>query len=445
MKLLICWLLLILLCFVVDLVSDRVAVQAALPYMGVAMNVGLLMLGAWLTGLLVKRIKLPKVSGYLLFGILVGPFALSLIDRNQRDELQFAGDLAVSLIALTAGGEMKWHWLRDQIGKLFTIAGVMIVIVWLVVSGAVFAGSTLIPFLAEQPTAIRAVAAVLIGVIAAANSPAIVMAVINETRADGPVARTTLAVTICKDMAMVVVFAATLTFCKAFTDEDATISGGFLLAVAVQLIGSLAVGGVLGAAMALYVRRIGAHLVIFVIGCCMLIALVGEQAFTVAGQTIHFEPLLMGLAAGLIMENLWSEVTDPLFHEIESLSLPVFCLFFGAAGARLELGVFAEWRVLLVLLVIVLLRTGAVWASCRVAGPMVKLDPEWRGRLWLGFIPQAGVALALVMLADNAFDNAPWMKQTAALLLGAVAVNMLLGPLGFRWALAKSGEAKGEE
>ena len=435
-----CTVLLLVVCYLVDQLGDTVALRVELPYIGVAMNVGLLMLGAWLTGMLVARAGMPKVSGYLLFGVLIGPFALSLIDREERGELQFAGDLAVSLIALTAGGEMRWSWLKDQIGKLFTIAGVVIVGVWIAVSGAVFLGSSLIPFLAEQSASVRLVASILIGVIAAANSPAIVMAVINETDADGPVSRTTLAVTICKDMAMVVVFAATLTLCKALIDENTSLSGGFLLAVAVQLIGSLAVGAAIGAAMALYVRGVGAHLVIFVIGCCMVIALVGEQYFKIAGQSIHFEPLLMGLAAGLIMENLWSEVTHPLFHEIESLSLPVFCLFFGATGAQLELGVFGQWQVLLVLLALVLVRTGSVWGSCWLAGRAVKLEPQWRGRLWLGFIPQAGVALALVLLTEKALGQYAWVGEMKALLLGVVAVNMLLGPLGLRWALGKSGE-----
>ncbi len=440
MRIVFCWVLLLAACYLVDQLGDQVANVVRLDYISVAMNVGLLMLGAWLSGLMVARVGLPRVSGYLLFGLLVGPFALNLIDDKQGEGLRFAGDLAVSLIALTAGGEMNWNWLKDQIGKLFTIAGVVIVVVWVGVSGVVYVGSAWIPFLAEQPDAVRVVAAVLIGVIAAANSPAIVMAVINESNAEGPVSRTSLAVTICKDMAMVVVFAATITLCRVMVDDSASLSGGFLLAVAVQLIGSLAVGAAIGAAMALYVRGVGAHLVVFIIGCCMLIALVGEQAFTVGGQSIHFEPLLMGLAAGLIMENLWSEVTDPLFHEIESVSLPVFCLFFGAAGAQLQLGVFGEWRVLVVLLILVAVRLATVWGSCVIAGRMVKLDKAWRGRLWLGFVPQAGVALALVLLSEKALGDAEWVQEMKALLLGMVAVNMLLGPLGLRWALARSGE-----
>jgi Kef-type K+ transport system membrane component KefB len=315
--------------------------------------------------------------------------------------------------------------------------------VWVVVGAATYALLGFVPGASDSPVSARVVLSVLLGLVAAANSPAVVMAMINEYRAEGPLARTTLAVTIFKDMLMVVLFATVLALGRGWISEHETVSATFLLAVGVQLVGSLVLGAAAGAVMALYVHRVGSHLVIFLIGACMAFALVGEQKLVLLGEGLHMEPLLMGLAAGMMMENLWPAESEPLFGTIEAMSLPVYCLFFALAGAKVDLTVLATVWAAGVVAVLVVMRGATVWASVGVAARLVGFDAEQRGRLWMGFIPQAGIALALAALVSKTFEaqTDPIFANVLSLLIGMIAINEIVGPIGLRYSLLRSGEA----
>lgn len=423
--------------------------------MRTAMNVGLLMLGAWLTGLLFEKIHLPRISGYLVFGVLVGPqfwpqimqglgladhaIANPLIESDELPLMAFASDLAIALIAVTAGGEIRLSWLRKELRPVSLITGIELLTVWSVVGVAVFIAQSYVPLIDDASLTSRIVLSALTGLVAATNSPAVVIAMITEYRATGVLARTTLAVTIFKDMLMVVLFAASLAIGKGLVDENTSISPAFLIVVSAQLVGSLALGAIIGMAMAWYVHKVRQHLVFVVLGSCMLLAMLGEQVFEVGGQLMHFEPLLMGLTAGLVMRNAWPKETEPLFESVERMSLPVYCLFFALAGAKLDLHVLLQlW---IVVLVLVAVRTAALCGSVTLASRLAKLPTEVRGKMWMGFVPQAGISLALASLISKAFP-ADANIQVDSVLIGMVAIHELLGPIGFRYALLRSGETR---
>src|SRR5690606_32659188 len=113
------------------------------------------------------------------------------------------------------------------------------------------------------------------------------------------------AVTVCKDLLLIVAFASVMAVSRTLIDEGSELSPAFLIGVLVQLFGSFLVGGLFGVAMAWYVGRVGAHLPVFVVGCCLLVALIGEVKLPAAGSLVHLEPLLMALTAGLVMQNVW--------------------------------------------------------------------------------------------------------------------------------------------
>ncbi len=459
MRMLASLILLLVLAFIVDQFAARWVdlPDDTVESMRTALSVGLLLLGAWLAGLCFDRIHLPKISGYLIFGVVVGPFLPEVLDGmaggalpaalkdglisyEQLPRLQFISDLAIALIALTAGGEIRLRWLRGQIRAVSLITVIELISVWAVVGVAVFMLERYVPLIQDAPLSHRIVMAALVGLVAAANSPAVVMAMINEYRAEGPLARTTLAVTIFKDMLMVVLFASTLAIGRGWVSESETLSATFLLAVAVQLLGSLLLGAVAGAVMAFYVHRVGSHLVIFLVGSCMAFALFGEQKFTLLGESLHLEPLLMGLAAGMVMENIWPDESEPLFGTIEAMSLPIYCVFFALAGAKLDLTVLATLWAAGVVGALFAIRAAIVWASVTGAAWLVGFDPAQRGRLWMGFIPQAGIALALASLIQKAFPTDAQVN-VENILIGLIAVNELIGPVAFRRGLLTSGEA----
>ena len=439
MRILLCLVALVAVSFLVSLASGRFAETPDALGMASALHVGLLMLAAWLAGRLFDLIRLPKISGYIALGILVGPFALGLIDKQALGSLGFINDLAVALVAITAGGEIRLNWIRDRLGKLGVLIGVDVAVILAVSTAALYFGRPLIPFMADETARTAFFIALLGGTIMIANSPTVVIAMISEYRARGPLAQTTLAFTVLKDLVLIVLFATVTSLTRGALDEQTQLSASFLVGVLVQLVGSVGLGAVIGVLMAWYVHRIGSHLVFFVVGSCLAIALIGEMVIHVADQKVHLEPLLMALSAGLLMQNVWPRRSEPLFHAIEEMSLPVYCLFFGLAGAKIDLMAFATmWYVALGL---VALRAACVWAGvtagCRLAG----ITGDWTGRLWLGMIPQAGVTLVLITLISRAFEaDFGWGRELASILIAMLVVHEILGPIGFRWALVRSGE-----
>lgn len=439
MKILFSLLALIGLTWLVNEATGRFAETPDAQTMGAALHVGLLMLVAWLAGRLFDRVGLPKISGYIILGIIVGPYVLGLIDKEGLKSLGFINDLAVALIAITAGGEIKLDWIRDRLGQLLTLIGVDVLVILAVSTAALFFGRSLIPFMADESTKTAFFIALLGGTIMIANSPTVVIAMISEYHARGPLSQTTLAFTVLKDLVLIVLFATVTSLTKGALDEQTELSAGFLVGVLIQLVGSVGVGAIFGLLMAWYVRRIGSHLVFFIVGACLMIALIGEIMIHVAGQHVHFEPLLMALSAGLLMQNVWPRRSEPLFHTIEEMSLPVYCLFFGLAGAKIDLHAFAAmWYVALAL---VALRAVCVWAGVTAGCKLAGLKGDWVGRLWLGMIPQAGVTLVLITLISKAFEGQfGWGGELASILIAMLVVHEIVGPFGFRWALGRSGE-----
>src|SRR5439155_1714836 len=204
-------------------------------------------------GELAKRVRLPRVTGALLIGFAAGPAWLGLIRRDEANALQLVADAAVALIALAAGTQLTletWRTGRTAFARLATGAiafpfAVVTLVAWSVSRG--------LPIAAHQPWLDRLTVALVLGTLAAAASPAITLAMIDEMRARGPLARSLLAVTVAQDVAVPILFTAVLLGSKALASAGAlqlTVAG----VAALELAGSLAVGVAIGALLAQYTR-----------------------------------------------------------------------------------------------------------------------------------------------------------------------------------------------
>src|SRR5437660_1601983 len=176
---------------------------------------GFLLLAALAGGELAKRVRLPRVTGALLIGFAAGPAWLGLIRRDEANALQLVADAAVALIALAAGTQLTletWRTGRTAFARLATGAiafpfAVVTLVAWSVSRG--------LPIAAHQPWLDRLTVALVLGTLAAAASPAITLAMIDEMRARGPLARSLLAVTVAQDVAVPILFTAVLLGSKA--------------------------------------------------------------------------------------------------------------------------------------------------------------------------------------------------------------------------------------
>lgn len=405
---------------------------------GVTLSLGFLLLGSWLLGEIVAPFGLPRVVGYLVFGVLAGPGLLPALGlpapvaANELELLRKLDALAISLIALVAGGEIKVAFLRGMLGRIATLLATQVgLILFGVGVVAFFLVLPMVPSLSGLPTPAAIHLSLVAGLLCVANSPAIVIAMIAETGARGPMCDTALAATVSKDLVLVVLLTIMLAFVPiAFGSADEGGSGGLVGEAVWHLAGSIGFGVVVGIAMHFAATKIEKRIDVFIVLCGFAIAF--------ASDALHLAPLLVALVAGFTQANIWPERSERMFHSIETLLLPVYCVFFATAGAGIRIdAVLALWPVALLL---VGSRLVLVWAGTTAGAKLARLDPGIRPWIWTAFTPQAGVAIALANEVAKAIGDRPFVPDLAALFLAAIAINEVLGPLLMKWGLQRAGE-----
>lgn len=394
---------------------------------GVSLALGYLLLSAYFIGGLFKGVGLPKLTGYIATGIVVGPSVLGLVDESMLGSLRIVNGVAIALIALTAGSELEYRAMRPLFRSIRAISMYGVLGTALLLSCAVYFVRGFLPFMQRLTDIEAMVLALVLGVVMVAQSPAVVVALRDEMEAEGPVASTVLGVVVIADLVVILLFALTSSLAKA------VLGGGLDMiqtarALAWELLGSLVAGAVIGYLLALYLRRVQGGAALFVLLVAFVIAEVGQR--------LHFDPLLVALAAGMFLRNLTS-AGEALHAHIEATSMPVYILFFAAAGANLHLDVLLVVGGPAVLFVVV--RGVGLLSGSAIGARLADAPAAVRRYAGFGLLPQAGLALALSMLFAKTFPE--FGAEAAALTLGVVALNELIAPALYRYALVRSGEA----
>ncbi|MEN8375141.1 MAG: cation:proton antiporter [Gemmatimonadota bacterium] len=397
-----------------------------------AIMLGFSLLAAYIAGGAAAAIGLPRVTGYVLIGIAVGPFALEVLSADMVEDLRTIDELALALIALTAGGELKIKDLRRMLAQIVGVSIAVLAIVVTGISAMVILARPLLPLLADRPLGFTVAVALLLGIWCANSSPDATIAVINETGSRGPVTETILGVTVFKDVLVIIAFAAALSFAGPLVQPDANLDASVLATVAWEVGGALVLGALAGWGFSLYLVRIGVR--------SILATLIFTFVLTIIAHELHVELLLLAIAAGFVIEN-FSQAGDQLLNAVEANAIVVFALFFALAGAALDLGALAEfWAVALV---VVVARLGLTWAGVWAAGRVVALREGVSRLAWRGLISQAGVTLGLSLLVQDAFPD--WGGTFVAVTAAVIIVHLLVGPVLLKTALLASGEAHGRQ
>lgn len=390
---------------------------------------GFVLLAAYTCGELAARLRLPKITGYIVAGLLCGPYLLNLFSLGVVEDLKLINNLAIGLIALTAGAEMRLDGLRAVGRTLGLVLLIKATLILLVVIATILALRPMLPFLADASWPLVAAVGMIFGVLAVETSPAATIAVINETGARGRLSDITLGVAVSKDVLMVVLLAVAISLARLFSTPGASFDAEILLRVGKDLLVSVASGATLGVAIIVYIKYARAEMWLFIIAAVFLTTALAER--------FHLEAVLIFIVAGFIVQN-FSRYGDHFIHPVEAVSLPVYVVFFSIAGAGLDLGSLRS--VWLIPLVLVVVRIGAIYLGAQLATTLAGEPPAVRRNAWLGFISQAGVVLGLVIIVEQ---NLPGLgSEMQPIVLGMIGINLILGPVAFKLALARAGETR---
>jgi Kef-type K+ transport system membrane component KefB len=390
---------------------------------------GFLILAAYTIGEIATSIRLPKIVGYLAAGVVFGPSVLNTVTLESQRELAPVGSLAIALIAFLAGAELRWSEVRERGRTIVRILFAEFTLSFVAIALLLVLLRAWIPFLRDSPTNQGIAFSMLFAAIAVVHSPAVTMALLTETGARGPVARTTLGVVLVSDVVVVLLFSGVLALARYLVPPGgADVAAVSLGGVAWEIGGAVLIGSVLGGAVALYLRFVHRELFLFAI----IVAFFGAEI----ARLTHVETLLTLLTAGFVMENVSRHGEgEVLRHAMERSAAPVFVVFFALAGAAMALReVGALW---FLIIPIILVRAGAMCAGTLLGARWAGAQREGR-YVWMGLISQAGVAIGLASVVVQVYPNRGAQIQT--LFLAVLAINQTVGPILFRHALSQSGE-----
>jgi len=395
---------------------------------GTELAFGFLLLSAFFTGKIVSRFGFPKLTGYLISGVISGSYVLGLVTLDMGKSLKVVSNLAVCIIALTAGLELNLKKLRPTISTLRAITFFAVIGAQFAIAGALLAMKPLLPFMQGMTTEQTLAVAFVIGVALSAQSPAVVMALLSETGADGPLSQVVLGSVVLADLVVLFMYSAAATVTTALIGGNVDILEAGL-AVTWKLVGSMVFGVAIGMLMGRFLVSVRRGSVLFGVMVCVVVAEIGER--------IELDPLIVMLSAGLWIENFSRANAHDLLSGFESAQLPVFLVFFALAGGKID--IYQLYASLLPVVVVVLVRTISFYFGSKIACARTGAAPIVAKNAWIGLMPQSGLALALALLVQSSFPT--FGKDAAVIVFGVVGVNELISPVILRAIIVRSGEA----
>ncbi len=381
--------------------------------LAMAMAFGLLLSRA------MKYLRLPNVTGFLIAGLIIGPYCLKLFPADSLESASSITTVALGFIAFSIGDEFKLSHIRQIGSKALTITVFQALMATFLVD--------LVLWLCRFPLPI----VLTLGAIATATAPAATLMVVRQYKARGPLTSTLLPVVAMDDALGLVVFAISLALARAFGSGEALSIQSTLLDPLREIALSLLVGLALGAVVAYVTRFFRSRSNKLCV--CLTAVLLG----TALAEMWGLSSLLLCMSIGAAFVNLKSESEASLILEqCDRWTPPLFMLFFVISGAELDLAVLPTVGLLGVLYL--LARSAGKYFGASLGSSLVKADPNIRKYLGLTLLPQAGVAIGMAQVVIGALPE--YGASIRAVVLCATLVYELAGPPLTKWALGKAGE-----
>lgn len=377
----------------------------------VIVAIAVMLLAGYLMSRVTKMLKLPNVTGYIVAGIIIGPYCLKIIPTGVVQGMSFLADIALAFIAFSTGVFFKLSTLKKNGGKNIVIT----------VFEALLA-SILVFFVMYFALKMSLAFSIVLASLAAATAPASTMMTIRQTGAHGDFVDTLLQVVALDDVVGLIAFSVAIAVATASLSGQIT-AKNILLPIVYNLV-AFVVGGVLGFILKLLIsnRSSDNRLIIAV---AIIFTFCGICTF------MDVSPLLGCMAMGTVYRNASGD--DKLFKQLNYFTPPILLLFFVRSGVNFDLGALVSTdsiggTSLLVIGVVyffvrILGKYGGAFLGCLV----VRKDKKVRNWLGLALIPQAGVAIGLAALAARTIGGETGSAMETIILASSVLYE-LIGP-----------------
>lgn len=383
----------------------------------------LMLLAGLLLGRLGKLVKLPNVTGYLIAGLLLGPAVFNIIPAEMVDGFTIISDIALGFIAFSVGSGFSLNYFRR-------VGAAPIVIAILESFGAIILVSVVLILCGFDLKL-----SIMLGAIAAATAPAQTIMVINQYKAQGSLTSMLLSVVAIDDAVALIGFGFATTIVNTMSAGAA--GANLILSILSPFyeIGiSLVIGALISLIMKFILRYFHKHSNRL---CIIIFSVLFSYWFA---NLLGGSPLMACMTLGAFLVNIYNEIDD-IVKVSESFTPPIYMIFFVISGAGFQLSALAGIGVIGLLYVV--LRVIGKMAGSWAGGRITKQEPKISKYLGPTLMPQAGVALGLVVVAGAAVPE--YAAQIRTIILCSTFIYSIIGPIAAKMALQKAGEIQIEK
>ena len=407
--------------------------------MSTLLSISIAMLAGLLMTRLVKPLKLPDVTAYLVAGILIGPYCLGALNidglgftsMSAVSSLSLISEVALGFIAFSIGNEFRLNDLKNT-GKQAVVVGIVQAL-----TATIFVDIALVIVHLIMPGKLSVAQAITLGAIATATAPAATLMVVRQYKAKGPLTNLLLPVVALDDAVGLIVFAVSFGIARTLNSGTADLIS-ILLNPLVEIVASLLLGSVLGWLLTKLETLFNSNTnrLNMTIAFVFLTASLSMLEFEVGSVSIGFSSLLVCMMLGTVFCNL-CPLSEDLMEKSDKWTAPLFALFFVISGAELELSVFSDVAIVGIGIVYILFRSFGKCFGSSISTRWVKCPPSVCKYLGITLLPQAGVALGMCITARQLGAEGDLIRN---IILFSVLIYELFGPLLTRQALTKAGD-----
>lgn len=372
-----------------------------------------------LSGKIVKQIKLPNVTGYLIIGLIAGPSCLNIVSSGMVNSFQIISKLALGFIAFSIGTEFKFSYIK-KLGS-----APVVIAIFESIGAVVFVSAAMI--LLGQPVQL----ALVMGAIAAATDPAATILVAKQYKAKGPVINTLIPVVAIDDATALMSYGICVAIAKVYTTGH--ISVATLLNPVREIFGSLVFGIVLGMIFTVLIHFFTGR------GNRLAITIAMVSLAVSVSDIIELSPLLTCMAMSVTVVNT-SHNCKVVFEQMDRMTPPIFMMFFFMSGAGLDIGILPTIGVIGVAYIV--FRVIGKIGGAAFGAKLSKADKNVQKYLGIGLIPQAGVAIGLATMSGAVVPQ--YSSIITAIVLCGTVIYELVGPICTKIMLTRLGEIKPE-
>jgi NhaP-type Na+/H+ or K+/H+ antiporter len=398
---------------------------------------GLIVLLGFISGEAARKIGLPRVTGFILAGIILNPRLTHVVTIDFADHTELIINIALAFITFEVGGTLHYSKIK-KLGKGITYITLFEAEFAFFITAA---GIALVcPFFVHTPgasmSAVFIPVSLLMGSLASPTDPSATLAVVHEYKAKGPVSSTIMGIAALDDTLGIINFSIAIAVSMVLVAHKSFNFYSSFISPVYQIFGAIGLGVISGFIFNMLTERLRSETegVLIVSILAMLTLSFGISSL------IGVDELLTIMTTGAVVVN-FSSKKEQIFRMLERYTDElIFIFFFTLSGMQLNFSIFFTYLPLALFFAV--FRAFGKISGALTGAAAAKSPHKVRKYTWGGLIPQGGIVIGLALLIKQNPAFTDFSDIIISIIIGATVVHELIGPLISRKMIQAAGEIR---